>query len=57
MSNNPRNHNVWHELLDTLKNSFADGGALAVGWGYGRRKPKKESDPEAGPNHTEQDQQ
>lgn len=55
MSNKPRNHNVWHKLLDTLKDSFADGGALAVGWGYGRRKTKKQSDPEAGPKHTEQD--
>ena len=56
MSNKPRDNNVWHKILDALKDSFADGGALAVGWGYGRRKTEKPSDPETRPKHTEQEQ-
>lgn len=41
MSNKPRNSNVWQKMLDALKDSIPDGGALALGWGYRPRKTKE----------------
>jgi hypothetical protein len=31
---------LWRRVLQGLKNLFADGGPLAPGWGFGRRKDK-----------------
>jgi len=29
---------LWRRILHALRNLFADGGPLAPGWGFGRRK-------------------